>query len=269
LVNQQPTIAAQKSCLTEAARESLDFIRVKTHHPVIQMSHYNAMCQSAMSMSNSNNIMQMTESKIKINDRAQHRKEWGNPTEFLMTCIGFAVGLGNVWRFPYLCFKNGGSAFVIAFSSMLFFIGLPLFFLEITLAQFSKMGPLEIWKVVPAFRGLGICSLLLSTFIAFYYNILICYSLIYAVSSFIPTLPWTRCDFSWNTAKCCMGSSSNVSCAADSESPAKQYFNNYVLDISDGIGDFGYINWKIAISLLVCWLMIFLALSQGVQSLGK
>lgn len=244
------------------------------------MSHYNAMCQSGMSINNSNNILEMTESKVKVNDRAQHRKEWNNPMEFLMTCVGFAVGLGNVWRFPYLCFKNGGSAFVIAFSSMLFFIGLPLFYLEITLAQFSKMGPLEIWKVVPAFRGLGICSLLLSTFIAFYYNILICYSLIYAVSSFMPTLPWTRCDFFWNTDKCCMGGGTpsinatitnalTQSCPTGSESPAKQYFNNFVLDISDDIGNVGYINWKIAVGLLICWLLIFLALSQGVQSLGK
>lgn len=212
--------------------------------------------------------------EIKEEDKKETRKEWDHPIEFLMTCVGFAVGLGNVWRFPYLCFKNGGSAFVFAFSVMLFVIGLPIFYLEITISQYSKFGPLDVWKIVPAFRGLGFCSLLLSTFIAFYYNTLVCYSVLYAISSFMPTLPWTTCESSWNNEKCCIASvgptvNSSVTCAFDAESPAKQYFENFILDISDGIGDVGYINWKLALSLLVCWLLIFLALSKGVASLGK
>lgn len=47
-------------------------------------------------------------------DTLVERGNWGNPVEFILACMNYALGLGNVWRFPYLCFRNGGGAFLVS-----------------------------------------------------------------------------------------------------------------------------------------------------------
>ncbi|KAB7507892.1 Sodium- and chloride-dependent glycine transporter 1, partial [Armadillidium nasatum] len=107
--------------------------------------------------------------------KEDERDVWGSKIEFILSCLSFAVGLGNIWRFPYLCYRNGGgwlieSAFLIPYVCMLAITGLPLYFFELCLGQYGREGPITIWKVVPLFQGLGYGMFMIAFFIALYYN---------------------------------------------------------------------------------------------------
>ncbi|XP_029462572.1 sodium- and chloride-dependent neutral and basic amino acid transporter B(0+)-like isoform X4 [Rhinatrema bivittatum] len=228
-------------------------------------------------------------------DENIERGNWASKADYILSLIGFAVGLGNVWRFPYLTYKNGGGAFLIPYTIMLACAGLPLFFLECSLGQFSSLGPVAAWKIVPTFKGLGIGMVLVSALVSIYYNVIIAYSIYYFFASFQSVLPWSDC-FEWADEKCSkhprvsckvnlegkiikmnmtLVKEKNLTCLANttiSESvdfPSKQYWDKVTLRRSSGFDDTGDVVWHLALSLLLAWIIVGAALFRGIKTSGK
>ncbi|CAG5124925.1 unnamed protein product, partial [Candidula unifasciata] len=131
------------------------------------------------------------------------REHWENRFQFLLSTIGYAVDLSNVWRFPFLCYKNGGGAFLIPYFTTLIFGAMPVFFMEMCLGQFNRCGPTAVWeKMSPMFKGIGIASCFMAYIVAFYYNVIIGWSFFYLFASFTSKLPWTSCFNHFNSDNC-------------------------------------------------------------------
>lgn len=81
------------------------------------------------------------------------RPVWGRSIEFLLSCISMSVGLGNIWRFPFTAYENGGGAFLIPYVIILILVGKPMYYMEMILGQFSSRSSVKIWALCPLLRG--------------------------------------------------------------------------------------------------------------------
>jgi len=154
-------------------------------------------------MANSGKVHPAAEVEQESGDENPERGNWTGKLDFLLSCLGYAVGLGNVWRFPYLCFKHGGGAFLIPYALMLLFIGIPCFLLELTIGQYSSLGPVTIYSnLAPLFKGLGFANFIASCFVGLYYNMIIAWTIYYMFASFTSELPWDNCQNEFNTDFC-------------------------------------------------------------------
>ncbi|CAI9734865.1 sodium- and chloride-dependent glycine transporter 1-like [Octopus vulgaris] len=241
----------------------------------------------------------MLESKscaVNVETSTKNRKargSWTGKLDFILTCIGFAVGLGNIWRFPYLCYKSGGGAFFIPYFIFLILCGIPLFFLEVSFAQFGSLSPIAIWRISPLFKGIGVGMVIVSGIVCVYYNVIIAWTLYYLFMSFRSTLPWSTCGNSWNTKYCVEDDHNNASALNGTSnengtysifqnvsvaqvfnhsmrvSASEEYWENQVLKITSGIEIPGVIRWELLLFLIFAWLIVFLCLFKGIEVLGK
>jgi len=229
------------------------------------------------------------------------RQSWDNKWDFLMACLSYAVGLGTLWRFPYLVYRHGGGAFLIPYTVMNLIAGIPLFLMEMSIGQFSSSGVVKVWRLSPLFQGIGYAMVCVSAILAPYYNLIIAWSLVYLFSSFTTTLPWASCNNFWNSPNCShlhqdMVNAAKSNCTNDGgdfksgnclfkisenitevheyynitlESPGDEYFHRGVLDITEGLEVMGGLRWKLVLALFGAWLITFCVISKGIQSSGK
>ena len=111
-----------------------------------------------------------------VNVSNDSRGQWGSKFGFVMAAAGSAVGLGNIWRFPYITGQNGGGAFVLVYLMCVILIGVPLLFSEMGFGRFTKKSTIGAFKDTgagPFWMGTGaILALMVSFFVLSYYGVI-------------------------------------------------------------------------------------------------
>ncbi|XP_019206363.1 sodium-dependent neutral amino acid transporter B(0)AT1 [Oreochromis niloticus] len=190
------------------------------------------------------------------------RPKWDNKVQYILTCVGFCIGIGNVWRFPYLCQTHGGGAFLIPYIILLVLEGLPLLLLEFGIGQRLRKGSVGVWRAInPYLTGVGIASMLVSLLIGLYYNTLIAWIMWYLFNSFQGPLPWTQCPLNDNRT--------GFISECQRSSTVDYYFYRVTLNASASIADSGGLQWPIVICLLAAWTVVCICYIRGISTSGK
>nr|XP_002126250.1 sodium- and chloride-dependent transporter XTRP3-like isoform X2 [Ciona intestinalis]XP_009858932.1 sodium- and chloride-dependent transporter XTRP3-like isoform X1 [Ciona intestinalis] len=206
------------------------------------------------------------ESGSKESSKDKTRQSWNNKTEYILTSLGNAVGLGNIWRFPYKCHKHGGGAFLIPYAIMLLVVGYPLLLMEYSMGQRAKKGAIGVWsRVSPYTTGIGIASLVVCLVLGLYYNVILSLAFFYTANSFRFPLPWESCPVTYSGINM---TATIVQECADS-SPTSYFWFRETLDVPVTIDQGGELNWWVVAASFVAWFALFIGLVRGTSSTGK
>uniref|UniRef100_A0A8C5YIM7 Transporter n=1 Tax=Microcebus murinus TaxID=30608 RepID=A0A8C5YIM7_MICMU len=190
------------------------------------------------------------------------RPQWANPLQFVFACISYAVGLGNVWRFPYLCQMYGGGSFLIPYLIMLVVEGMPLLYMELAVGQRMRQGSIGAWRTIsPYLGGVGVASVLVSFFLSMYYNVINAWAFWYLFHSFQNPLPWSVCPLN--------GNRTGYDAECEAASSTQYFWYRKTLNISPSIQESGAVQWEPALCLILAWLVVYLCILRGTESTGK
>ena len=169
----------------------------------------------------------------------ENRSQWGTRAGFILAAVGSAVGLGNIWRFPYVAYENGGGAFFIPYLFALLTAGIPILIMEFTMGhKYRGSAPLTFFRMAgKKAEWLGWWAIFVSFVISTYYAVIIAWAMKYTVYSF---------NQAWgdDTGGFLFGS---------------------VLKLSETPGEVGGLVAGVAWPLLLVWVIAFIILFAGVK----
>ncbi|MFW5878281.1 MAG: sodium-dependent transporter [Myxococcota bacterium] len=122
---------------------------------------------------------------------APEREMWGSRLGFVLAAVGSAVGLGNMWRFPYLAAESGGAAFVILYVVMLLFIGVPILLAELAIGRSARLSPIGALKKNggKGWAPLGLLFVASGFLILSYYSVIAGWTVRYSIDALIGGFP--------------------------------------------------------------------------------
>lgn len=173
---------------------------------------------------------------------AEERDRWMNRAAFTMAAIGSAVGLGNVWRFPFVTYQNGGGAFLVPYLVALITAGIPLMILEYGLGQMMQGSAAKSFaRVHTKWEWLGWWAIMAGFSITVYYAVVMawCWGYLYHSVS----LAWKE--------------------------GAKAFFFDRFLGLTEKPWPLGGIRWHVVLGLALTWGAIGWIVYRGVHRVGK
>ena len=176
------------------------------------------------------------------------RERWGSRLFFIFAAIGSAIGLGNVWRFPYLTYEYGGGAFLIAWLIGLIVMGIPWMMMEFGMGRyFQRSAPGIFEGIGKKWEWLGWWPVFMAFLIVSYYTVVLAWSLRYAVGA---------ATVAWGTGEA-------------GAAGAGSYFFETVLNLSSGPGVLGGLQWALVGFLAFTWVILFFLVFRGARHIGR
>ncbi|MDY6012023.1 sodium-dependent transporter, partial [Clostridium sp.] len=175
-----------------------------------------------------------------------NREQWGCKFGFILSAVGSAVGLGNIWRFPYVAYANGGGAFLIPYFVAIFTAGIPILILEYGMGhKYKGSTPLAIARGKKNWEWLGWWPTINAFIILIYYSMILSWTINYLKLSF--TKGW--------------GNDTNT------------FFYNSFLNTSNSPLEFGGIVWNILIGIAfiwgINWFICYKGIKKGIEKVNK
>lgn len=168
------------------------------------------------------------------------REQWGTRVGFILAAVGSAIGLGNIWRFPYMAYENGGGAFLIPYFFALLTAGIPIIVLEFAVGhKYAGAAPATFARISKRWEWLGWWQVLVSFVISVYYIVVISWALNYLYYSF--SLAWG--------------------------SDPGSFFGQFIGSAGEGATAYTTVGlqWPIFIGVIIAWFINWLVLYSGIK----